>query len=123
MFQTKWSWRDLFSVVLVALAALLLLLVPFLNAEEGGTLVITTPEGAQEYSLDRDQTLRVESNGISLEIVIEDGAAFVKESDCPDGVCRASKSISKSGESILCAPAGVTLKVKGGKANADFVAG
>ena len=123
MFQTRWSWRDLISVAVVALTAILLLLYPFLNAEQGGVLVITTPEGSQEYSLDQNQTILVESNGISLEIVILDGAASVKESECPDGVCRASKEISNSGESILCAPAGVTLKVKGGQANVDFVAG
>ena len=123
MFQIKPSWRDLIAVVSVLLAALLLLLYPLLNAERGGVLVIVTPEGTQEYSMEKDQTVLVGSNGITLEIVISDGAAYVKESNCPDGVCRASKRISKSGESILCAPAGVTLKVKGGEAHADFVAG
>ena len=123
MFQTKTSWQDLIAVAVVAIVAVLLLLFPLLNARQGGTLVIVTPDGSKEYSLEQEQTIPVESNGITLEIVISDGAAFVKESNCPDGVCRASKRISKSGESILCAPAGVTLKVKGGQANVDFVAG
>ena len=123
MFKTKFSPWDAVAATCVLLLAALLFLIPLLGAEEGSVLVISTPDGAKEYSLDQDQTITVESNGIRLEIVIEDGEAYVKSSDCPDGVCRSGGRIGKSGESILCAPAGVTLTVKGGKSDVDFVAG
>ncbi len=123
MFRTKISPWDCFAAILIVLFAAGLLLYPLLSAEKGSVLVISTPDGAKEYSLAEDQVIVVESNGIRLEIVVQDNEAYVKESDCPDGVCSGSGRIGKSGESILCAPAGVTLTVKGGKSDADFVAG
>ena len=62
-------------------------------------------------------------NGDKPIIKIVDGKAFVRESSCPDGVCISSGAISKTGETIICAPAGVSLTVKGGDGNVDFVAG
>ena len=84
---------------------------------------ITTPDGVQVYSLSEARELTFSSNGVTLTVVIENGEVFVKESDCPDGVCVAGGRISKSGETILCAPAKILLTVKGGDGNVDFVAG
>jgi hypothetical protein len=75
------------------------------------------------YPLSQNDCFEIVSQGITLSVVIEDGAAYVKESTCPDGVCRSTRSISKSGETVLCAPAGVTLTVRGGDGDVDFVAG
>ena len=42
---------------------------------------------------------------------IKDGEAFVKSSTCHDGTCMKKGSISKAGQTVLCAPAGVLLRV------------
>jgi hypothetical protein len=123
MLQTKTSWQDLIAVAVVAIVAVLLLLFPLLNARQGGTLVIVTPDGSKEYSLGQEQTILVESNGITLEIVIENGEAYVLKSDCPDGICTSSGRISVRGDTVICAPAGVKLYVKGGEGDIDHVAG
>lgn len=123
MIRTKCSPWDAVVAGLVLVAALALLLLPPLLRREGETLVVTTPEGRYTYPLSEDARFEVLSGGIRLIVVIEDGAAYVEHSDCPDGVCRASGRISKSGETILCAPAGVTLSVRGGGDGVDFVAG
>ena len=123
MFRTKPRMGDLLATLTVVILALALLWIPMLSRETGSVLEITTPQGSTEYSLLQNQRLTVESNGIRLEIVIENGEAYVAHSECPDGVCVAGGRISKSGQSLLCAPAGIRLYVKGGDADVDFVAG
>lgn len=123
MFQNRFCLRDAVAAAFVLLCAILLLLFPAITRSDGEWLVITTPEGAQSYRLDKAQTFTVSSHGITLTVAIENGSARVLHSDCPDGVCRQSRAIKKSGETILCAPAGITLSVRGGGSDVDFVAG
>lgn len=123
MFQTKTTVFDVIAVAAVLLIAVLLTVLPFLTAAGGEYLAVITPDGEQLYRLDEPQTLILESNGIILTVTIENGSARVIHSDCPDGICISSGAISRKGETVLCAPAGVTLTVKGGDGNVDFVAG
>ncbi|MBQ7335443.1 MAG: NusG domain II-containing protein [Clostridia bacterium] len=123
MFRTKVSLWDWILIAVVLLAACSLLLFAWLPKSAGSVLLVTTPQGSAEYSLLEDREFSLSSNGVTLTVRIADGAALVTESDCPDGVCRASASIAKVGEMIVCAPAGIRLTVKGGESDVDFVAG
>ena len=123
MFQTRVSVWDAIAVACVVLAAVLLIACPLLFAAEGEFLQITSSRGVETYRLSEDREITLQEGEILLVIVIEDGEAYVRHSTCPDGICCASGRISESGESILCAPAGVTLSVKGGADDVDFVAG
>lgn len=88
----------------------------------GNVLCVTTPDGTTVYNLSENQTISVRSNGYTLTVVIENGAASVTESDCKDRICVHSGRVSKNGESILCAPAGVRISVVK-EGSYDFVAG
>jgi hypothetical protein len=123
MFSHRISYRDWIAFAAVLLLAALLAILPLLTARTGALLVVTTPEGEMLYPLSQNDCFEIVSQGITLSVVIEDGAAYVKESTCPDGVCRSTRPISKSGETVLCAPVGVTLTVRGGDGDVDFVAG
>ena len=122
VFRTKLTGWDLLATVMALLLAALIW-IPFLHRDAAAVLVITTPEGRTEYALSKEQEITVISRGYTLHIQIQDGAAFVEESDCPNGDCKARGRIRYAGESLLCAPAGVTLAVKGGDGDVDFVAG
>lgn len=123
MLSTKPNFRDALVAFAVLLLALLLLFLPMLAKKEGRVLVVTTEDGTSEYDLALSRTLELVSKGHHLTIVIENGEAFVRETDCKDKVCLHTGKISKSGEVILCVPAGVRILVKGGKSDVDFVAG
>ncbi len=51
--------------------------------------------------------------GLNCTICIKDGEASVTEADCPDKLCAEHSPISKSGESIVCLPARITLTIQG----------
>ena len=123
MFRTKFGFGDAIAAVAVLLVAVLLLWHPWQRSNDGETLVIVTPDETMEYALSEDTTVKIESRGVHLCIEISDGKAYVSKSDCADRVCESSASISKTGETIICAPAGVSITVKGGDGDVDFVAG
>ena len=109
------------------LTAVLLFVIPFFTAKSGQTLTVTVKASdgliSNTYSLAENRELMIENNGITLNISINDGVAYVSESSCRDHICKNSGSISRSGQSIVCAPAGVAITVNGGEKNADAVAG
>lgn len=123
MFRTKLSFGDAIAAVAVLLVAVLLLWHPWQRNQAGETVVIVTPDETIEYALSENTVVKIESRGITLFVSIMHGEVDVYKSDCPDGVCVASAPISKTGETIICAPAGVSITVKGGDGDVDFVAG
>ena len=123
MFRTKPSFGDLLAAVAILLVAALLLWQPWQTKDAGKTVVIVTPDQTYEYSLSENTTVKIESRGITLFVTVTDGKVDVYKSDCPDGICVDSAPISKTGETIICAPAGVSVSVKGGDGDVDFVAG
>ncbi len=125
MLRTRISLQDIVILAVVLLSALLLLLLPLWLSPAGETLEVYLPEGFFSYDLAEDRTFTVSSNGHTLTVEIKDGSARVIDSTCPDGICRSGGGIDQSGESIICAPAGIRLAVvgKGGADDVDFVAG
>ena len=123
MFRTKPSFGDLLAAVAVLLVAVLLLWHPWQTRDAGKTVVIVTPDQTFEYALSEDTAFQIESRGITLFVTIMNGEVDVYKSDCSDGVCVNSAPISKTGETIVCAPAGVSITVKGGDGDVDHVAG
>lgn len=97
-------------LLLIAVAGLLLF-----NAlkEDGDTVVVLI--GGNEtsrYSLSEDiETVITTENGVNT-LVISGGKAYVSEADCPDGICSAHRPISKVGESIVCLPHELVIKIE-----------
>lgn len=123
MFQTKVTFFDILAVLSVLFLAVALLWSPWQSREDGAFLVVSTSESTDEYALSVDREITVKSEGIELRIVISNGEAYVAESSCADGVCVASGRICRTGDTVICAPAGVKLMIKGGDTDVDYVAG
>ena len=49
----------------------------------------------------------------SVTVAVENGAARVTASDCPDQLCVNSRSVDAPGESIVCLPNRVSVVIKG----------
>ncbi|MBQ7604460.1 MAG: NusG domain II-containing protein [Clostridia bacterium] len=55
-----------------------------------------------------------------LTVIIENGEARVAGSTCPDGFCEKHAPVSRAGETIVCLPRGVIIRVSG-EGEADVV--
>ncbi len=108
----------------IFLASAILLVRPFLaeNASFAELVLAETGE-VVEISLTEDSERTVISRGVTLTVTVSGGALYVSSSDCRDGICRSTPQISRAGQSIVCAPAGVVLRVVGGEAYVDGVSG
>ena len=125
--RTRPAVLDLIIIIAVVLLALALFLLPFLTRDEGKTVSVTAKNaGASstlyEGALAVNKRLEFENNGIKLTVVIEGGEVYVTESSCDDRVCVHSGKISLSGQSIICAPAGIVINIGGGDGD-DISAG
>ncbi len=120
--------RYLTGAEAVILALLALALVVWLLLPKAAGAQVVLARGGEElgrYALDKPCRVEVAgANGFSLTLVVEDGAAHVEESTCPDLICQRHAPISKAGESIVCLPGQVSVSVEGGEGHGpDAVTG
>ena len=104
------------SLVFIAVVSLVLMLA--LRAD--GERVEVEIDGAvvASYPLDTDGEYPIEDGNI---LTVKDGKAYMSWADCPDKTCVRSHAVSKSGESIICLPNRVTVRVTGGESGPDLV--
>lgn len=106
------SKSDIFFTLVICAVSLLIFFV-FAAREEGTSVIITLKgEVIAEYDLKEDREFSVEGE-YKNDIVIKDNKIFVKSSDCGNKACVKQGSISKSGQSIVCAPNGTVITIKG----------
>lgn len=115
--------RDaLFFAALLAVCALLFFL---FSLSPKGTEALVERDGEllfrQELSqLDGPREIAVTGeNGIGLTVTLYPDGAQVTASGCPDQICVQTGKITRAGESALCLPAKVNVRLAGGGSAAD----
>ena len=90
---------------------------------EGGAAVVTVngkPYASLPLDKDAELIIQGEDGGYNI-LVIKDGEAYIREADCPDKICVKHRRISYSGETIVCLPNGVSVKIEGSGGGVDAV--
>ncbi len=99
------------SIVIFSAAAYVLIIN---TRTEGNTVdVVVDGETVAEFPLDEDITYEIPNEYGSNVLVIENGEAYMIEADCPDQICVEHAGISKSGETIICLPHRIVIRVNG----------
>ncbi len=78
-----------------------------------GDRVAVLINGAEtaSYPLSEDLETVIQTGDDTNVLVIRDGEALVKAANCPDGICVGHRAISKEGETIVCLPHKLVIKV------------
>lgn len=105
----------LFRIWDVVLIVLLLVLVGLtiyfaVSPEKGGTAEIYL-DGELYKTLPLTENATVELD--HLIVIVQNGSVRVEDADCPDKICEKRGEISKSGQSIVCLPNRVVIKISG----------
>ncbi len=113
---------DLFAFALIFVLAFVLWLFPLFSQSSDLYLIVLTDSDQFTYDLQTAQSLDFSANGHSLTVVIENGSAKVINASCHDQICTHSAAISKEGQSILCAPAKILVRIVAKEASYDGIA-
>ena len=115
---------DIYLIVGCLLAALVLGGLWLLLRRDGGTVIVE--QNGQEtarYALGEDRTVRIEgAEGYNL-LVIQGGQAWLSEADCPNLLCVKTGKIRYAGQSIVCLPHKLAVRIAGGASALDAVSG
>lgn len=67
------------------------------------------------YPLNTDIRVSIPSEHDHINVlVIEDGKASIESADCPDKLCVKQRPVSKAGETIICLPHKLIIRIEGG---------
>jgi hypothetical protein len=123
LFANKTIRNDLFLIAALLLIAGVLYLALNLGRQEGGVAVVRVDGVETErHSLAVSGTFPL--NGGSNILVIEDGAAWLSDANCPDHICVKQGKIHYTGQVITCLPNRLTVTVEGGESDGvDLVVG
>ena len=98
------------SIVTVSLWAGLFL---YTGESRAQRLVIETPAGKWIYPLNEARTVVVPGAIGNTTVRIENNAAFISDSPCPNKTCANAAALKKSGDWNACLPNRVFLHIEG----------
>lgn len=116
--------------ILLAASVLSVVLILFLiyaagsKGTEAVIEAVVDGESYGTYSLLENQEVEILTSYGRNCLIIEDGCACITEADCPDRTCVKQGKISKKGQSIICLPHKLTVRIiKGEEGEVDAAAG
>ena len=115
--------NDIITVLALIVLALAALVVFRMGKTQGDSVVITI-QGKEAFSLPLSQNIErvIESEKGQNILVIENGKAHIKSATCPDGICVNHRAVSRIGETIVCLPNELVVRVVGSGNELDITA-
>ena len=97
----------------------------WLLLRRGGAAVVVEQAGQEtaRYALSEDRTVKIEGEGGYNTLVIEGGEVYLREADCPTQLCVKTGRIRYAGQSIVCLPHKLAVRIIGGASALDAVTG
>ena len=93
----------------------------YFNKGEEGAGVIVRVDGVEMARYSLSDSGRYELNSGTNILVIEDGAAYMLEADCPDHICVSQGKVRYAGQCITCLPNKLTVTVYGTDEGVELV--
>ncbi len=105
----------LLAMVILLLAGILYL---FLRPGGSGAWAVVTVDGDEtaRYALGEEQTVTIGDADYNV-LAIRQGAAEIVEANCGDHTCIRMGAISREGETIVCLPHRLVVRIEGGEAS------
>ena len=114
--------RDIVLIALLLAVALALYFgAQLLGADEVSSVVVTI-DGAEvlRKPLDVNDSYEIRQDDGSVNVItVENGAVYMKEANCRDGLCLRQGRLRNQAGTIVCLPHEVVVKLTGGVQEAD----
>ena len=115
--------NDLILNILIVLLCIALPAFLYFHGRNDEKYAVISCGGDVEKILPLNEDSTFSTHGVN--ITVQDGHCFVSSSSCPDGLCTKMKKAKNSGDSIICVPNRVSVKISGnaGEDGIDVIAG
>lgn len=108
--------KDIIIIALALLAALALYLVSQVSLGAEASVVVVTVDGEEvlRKPLAMENHYEIAQDDGSLNVIrVEDGAVFMEEANCRDGLCIRQGKMRNGAKTIVCLPHKVVVQLKG----------
>ncbi len=113
--------KDIYLIGGIVIAAVIFFMIVHFVIQKDGAVAVIRVDGKimKELSLSKNTTVTVAGyEGGENIVVVEQGAVYMQEADCPDKICVHTGKISKVGETIVCLPHRVVVEIRKGMCGA-----
>ena len=108
--------NDLLLIAILLIFAVICLFLITIGKTEGAVIQIVRDKTVIEsHPLTVDQQIELSNESGSNTLLIQDGKASMIAADCPDGLCVQQKAIGYNGETIVCLPHKLVIRVVSGE--------
>ena len=108
----KHKFDIIIVISLIFVAAVSWIIINNIYQSKGSYIEIIVSEKVKDtLPLDKDTEYRVAEKDFMNVIKIKDGQVYMEAADCPDELCVKQGKISKNGQSIICLPHKVVVRV------------
>lgn len=111
---------DIVLTVSIVAICIVLVILPFFFSRDGSSVSIYV-DGRLFAEKNISENSVTDVDGM-MTVVIENGKVYAQNSVCPSGVCEHSLPITKSGDSIICLPNKIMIKISG-EGETDAISG
>ena len=120
--RKKLTLADIVLITLLSLGSLGWLGLEFFGRQTGRAVEVYNQDGLyRRLELGSDVSLDVPGPLGSTRVVIHGGHVHISDSPCPDKLCIEMGSVAQAGETLICAPNRVSVRVVGGEQTPDAV--
>lgn len=115
--------NDLILNILIILVCISIPICLSVFSENEEKTAVISYDGNVERRINLSEDFTYQTHGV--EVTVEEGRAFVSNTNCPDGLCMKMKDAQNVGDSIICVPNKVSVRIVGNgvEKGADVVAG
>ena len=118
----KWDYIIFAFIAILSIACFVY--VQSVTNEQGSTVVIEiNGEVVKKLDLNTDTVYEVKNRDDYNIVEVKDGKVSVTESNCKDHICVNTPAISKVGQSIICLPHKLVVRIEGNDQKIDGVSG
>lgn len=109
--------RDWLALLVIALGAVIWLALA--NTSQRGVTAVVERDGRVLLTrdlgrLEGPESVEIEgANGVTLTVELSKEGARVAEADCPDKTCQRTGRLTRAGESAVCLPGRIVLRLEG----------
>ena len=108
--------KEMIIIILVFAALLMIFLISRIGNKDGKFAVITV-DGVLygKYPLSKDADIPIERDGVVINrVAIENSGVYMKDASCRNHICVSMGKKKADGESIVCLPNRVVIRIEGG---------